>query len=150
MERRRQKILNYYIKNQDKSLEELSGMFDLNRATISSVITEHINNIRIYKEFGFCYSISFPEKLGYFYDDISEREVILENNEILNLSDFNEYELFWLKVNYNLGHYIEKKSPKRDIDMLIQDLEQRVKHTHNRQEKNKLNVKLRLVKSMSQ
>lgn len=148
MEKRRLKILNYYLNNQTKSIKEIADYFDLDKSTISSVISEHVNNIRIYKEFGFCYSISFPEKLGYFYDDISEREVILEDNEIINKSDFNEYELFWLKINYNLGHFIQKKPILTDKQMLINDLEHRLENGKNFAEKRRLERKLRIVKSI--
>ena len=103
-------IINHYLNNQDKSLEILAYELDVSKGRVSNVITEYIKSLPFSKELGFCYSLSFPNSLGYLFDGGWEREVIIENNEILNKSDFTQHELLWLLNNFALG---DKKETKK-------------------------------------
>ena len=77
----------------------------VNKSQVSQAISSYFESLNIGKEIGFCFSFSFPQNLGYIFDDYREREVLIEDNEILNKSDFTQYELMWLLENYGLGNY---------------------------------------------
>ena len=111
---RKEKVIEYYLKNKTKSLDELSKKLYISKAQISSIITTYLKSLNIGKDIGFCFSLSLPNSLGYLFDDYREREVILEKNEILNEHEFTEYELLWLEKNYGLGKYLDTK--KDEID----------------------------------
>lgn len=109
---RKKDIIKHYLKNQTKSLEELAEELDVNKSQVSQAVSSYFESLNIGKDIGFCFSFSFPQNLGYIFDDYREREVLIEDNEILNKSDFTEYELMWLLENYGLGHY--NKTEKAD------------------------------------
>jgi len=111
---RKEKIIKHYLKNQTKSLDELSKELDISKGWISSVITSYNKSLNIGKDIGFCFSLSLPNSLGYLFDDYREREVILEKNEILNEHEFTEYELLWLEKNYGLGKYLDTERDEID------------------------------------
>lgn len=111
---RKEKVIEYYLKNKTKSLDELSKKLDISKAQISSIITTYHKSLNIGKDIGFCFSLSLPNSLGYLFDDYREREVILEKNEILNEHEFTEYELLWLEKNYGLGKYLDTKRDEID------------------------------------
>ena len=102
---RKEQIIKHYLKNQTKSLEELAEELDVNKSQVSQAVSSYFESLNIGKDIGFCFSFSFPQNLGYIFDDYREREVLIEDNEILNKSDFTEYELMWLLENYGLGCY---------------------------------------------
>ena len=102
---RKEQIIKHYLKNQTKSLEELAEELDVNKSQVSQAVSSYFESLNIGKDIGFCFSFSFPQNLGYIFDDYREREVLIEDNEILNKSDFTQYELMWLLENYGLGCY---------------------------------------------
>ena len=102
---RKEQIIKHYLKNQTKSLEELAEELDVNKSQVSQAVSSYFESLNIGKDIGFCFSFSFPQNLGYIFDDYREREVLIEDNEILNKSNFTEYELMWLLENYGLGCY---------------------------------------------
>ena len=102
---RKEQIIKHYLKNQTKSLEELAEELDVNKSQVSQAVSSYFESLNIGKDIGFCFSFSSPQNLGYIFDDYREREVLIEDNEILNKSDFTEYELMWLLENYGLGCY---------------------------------------------
>ncbi len=112
-------IINYYLNNQDKSLDLLSCELDVSKGRISNVITEYIESLPFSKKLGFCFSLSFPNSLGYLFDDCWEREVIIESNEILNKNDFTQHELLWLRNNFALGN--KKETEKTDYLRIAKD-----------------------------
>ena len=102
---RKKDIIKYYLNNQTKSVKELAEELYVNKSQVSQAISSYFESLNIGKEIGFCFSFSFPQNLGYIFDDYREREVLIEDNEILNKSDFTQYELMWLLENYGLGNY---------------------------------------------
>jgi len=102
---RKEQIIKHYLKNQTKSVKELADELDVNKSQVSQAVSSYFESLNIGKNIGFCFSFSFPQNLGYIFDDYREREVLIEDNEILNKSDFTQYELMWLLENYGLGDY---------------------------------------------
>lgn len=111
---KKEQIIKHYLKNQTKSINELAEDLQVNKSQVSRAISNYINSLNIGKDIGFCFSLSFPNSLGYLFDDYREREVILEKNEILNEHEFTEYELLWLERNYGLGQYRDTKKDEVD------------------------------------
>jgi len=109
---RKEQIIKHYLKNQTKSVKELADELDVNKSQVSQAVSSYFESLNIGKNIGFCFSFSFPQNLGYIFDDYREREVLIEDNEILNKSDFTQYELMWLLENYGLGCY--NKTEKAD------------------------------------
>ena len=122
---RKDVIINHYLNNQDKPLEVLAYELDVTKGRVSNVITEYIESLHFNRDMCFCFSLSFPNSLGYLFDDKREREVILENNEILNKSDFTEHELLWLYNNFAIGD--KKETEKTDyLRIAIEEIKQNI------------------------
>ena len=138
---RKEKIIKYYLKNQTKSLEGLSEELQVNKSQVSQAISSYFESLNIGKDIGFCFSFSFPQNLGYIFDDYREREVLIEDNEILNKSDFTQYELLWLLENYGLGDY-NKTHKHNYLVEAIKELKEKRKNTINFAEKRKLKEKI--------
>ena len=118
-------IINHYLNNQDKSLDVLSYELDVSKGRVSNVITEYIGSLPFSKELGFCFSLSYPNSLGYLFDAGQEKEVLIENNEILNKSDFTQHELLWLRDNFALGD--KKETEKTDyLRIAIDEVKQSI------------------------
>lgn len=144
---RKKDIIKHYLKNQTKSLEELSEELDVNKSQVSQAVSSYFESLNIGKDIGFCFSFSFPQNLGYIFDDYREREVLIEDNEILNKSDFTQYELLWLLENYGLGEY-NKTEKFNYLEESIKELKKQRQNTINFAEKKKLKEKINCLESI--
>lgn len=95
-------VLNYYLKNKSKTLKEIAKHLNLNISCVSNIISNFKNNITIYRELWFCFSMDRSESLGFLYDTNKEKQVKIKNNFIENSEDFTAFELLWLEKNYKL------------------------------------------------
>lgn len=144
---RKEHIIKHYLKNQTKSLEELSEELQVNKSQVSQAISSYFESLNVGKDIGFCFSLSFPQNLGYLIDDYREREVIIEDNEILNKSDFTQYELLWLLENYGLGDY-NKTYKHNYLEEAIKELKEKRKNTIIFAEKRKLKEKINCLEQL--
>ena len=100
-------ILSYYLKYPKLTIKAIAEDLDVERNTVSTILNEYIRDLILPKELFFCLSLVCGEEDGYLFDDFAERKVEIIQNNIINKSDFTQYELDWLKNNYNLKSHLD-------------------------------------------
>lgn len=97
----KKKIISHYLQFPKENIYKVAEMLKVSSSMVSSVITDYYRDLHIFKPLYFCFSL-LGENEGYLFDDICERSVIISQKEIQNKEIFTQYELDWLRINYNL------------------------------------------------
>ena len=98
----KKEVLDYYLQFPSETLAEMSFNLNISKGFISQTIANYFRDIHIFKELFFCFSLLRDSENGYLFDDIGERQVEISQKEIQNKELFTQYELDWMRINYNL------------------------------------------------
>jgi len=106
------KVLDYYLKFPQKTDREVSEATNVNIHSVSTVLSCYFRDLHVFKDLCFCFSLQNSERLGFLFSGGIEKEVLIIENEIQNTVDFTQYELDWLRINYNLSTTVRKLKNK--------------------------------------